>query len=154
MHDGGRLSAWAAAAEPGADVAISGPGRGYEIPAAAQRLLLAGDETAIPAISQLLEVIPSSVGVRVIVEIATPEAELSLPGRAEVEWVLSVSGEPPGGAMVDAVRRDPFADDAHLWVAGEAAAVQRIRKHAFDERAIPRSHAVIRGYWKFGRAET
>ena len=36
-------------------------------------------------------------------------------------------------------------------MAGEAAAVQRIRHHLFDERGLSRSHAVVRGYWKHGR---
>jgi NADPH-dependent ferric siderophore reductase len=39
-----------------------------------------------------------------------------------------------------------------VWVAGEAAAVQRIRRHLFDERRIPRSQTSVRGYWKHGRA--
>ena len=41
-----------------------------------------------------------------------------------------------------------------IWAAGEAAAVQRLRKHYFDERGVPRSHATIRGYWKVGRDGT
>jgi NADPH-dependent ferric siderophore reductase len=150
FHDGGRLSAWAKAVAPGAAVAISGPGRGYEIPKTGD-LLLAGDETALPAIAQLLELVPAEVAVRVVVEIATPEAELPIPG---VRWVASVPDAPPGTALVDTVRAEPLTDETRLWVAGEAAAVQRIRKYAFDECAIPRSHAVIRGYWKHGRAET
>jgi len=36
-------------------------------------------------------------------------------------------------------------------VAGEAAAVQRIRRHLFTERGVTRSHAAVRGYWKHGR---
>ena len=41
-----------------------------------------------------------------------------------------------------------------MWAAGEAAAVQRIRKLLFDERGVPRSQATIRGYWKVGRDGT
>lgn len=150
VHDGGRLSAWATAAESGAPVAISGPGRGYEIPDSGD-LLLAGDETALPAIAQLLELVSDAVAVRAVVEITTPDAQLPVPG---VRWVMSVPDAPPGTALVDAVRAETLADGTRLWVAGEAAAVQRIRKYVFDERGIPRSHAVIRGYWKHGRAET
>jgi NADPH-dependent ferric siderophore reductase len=150
VHEGGRLSAWATTVEPGAVVAISGPGRGYEIPEGGT-LLLAGDETALPAIAQLLETISDAVAVRAIVEITTPAAELPLP---DVRWVASVPDTPPGTALVEAVRAETLTDETRLWVAGEAAAVQRIRKYVFDERAIPRSHAVIRGYWKHGRAET
>jgi NADPH-dependent ferric siderophore reductase len=39
-----------------------------------------------------------------------------------------------------------------VWAAGEAAAVQRIRRHLFEELAVARSHTWIRGYWKHGRA--
>jgi len=41
-----------------------------------------------------------------------------------------------------------------VWVAGEAAAVQRIRRALFEERGVPRSRATVRGYWKHGRAGT
>jgi NADPH-dependent ferric siderophore reductase len=52
LHDGGAMSDWAGAAAPGDAAAISGPGRCYRIDADAPVFLLAGDETAIPAISQ------------------------------------------------------------------------------------------------------
>jgi NADPH-dependent ferric siderophore reductase len=39
-----------------------------------------------------------------------------------------------------------------VWVAGEAAAVQRVRRHLFEERGIPRALTWVRGYWKHGRA--
>ena len=41
-----------------------------------------------------------------------------------------------------------------VWVAGEAAAVQKIRKHLFDQRGMSRSDATVRGYWKHGRSAT
>ncbi|MGH9289766.1 MAG: siderophore-interacting protein, partial [Acidimicrobiales bacterium] len=58
-HAAGVASEWARAAEPGNPAAGSGPGRGYTIHRDAPAFLLAGDETAIPAISQLLEVLPA-----------------------------------------------------------------------------------------------
>ena len=48
VHEGGVLSAWASEAVPGSGVAVSGPGRGYEIDPDAPGYLLAGDETALP----------------------------------------------------------------------------------------------------------
>jgi NADPH-dependent ferric siderophore reductase len=29
---------------------------------------------------------------------------------------------------------------------------QRIRRHLFEERGLPRPQATVRGYWKHGRA--
>ena len=39
-------------------------------------------------------------------------------------------------------------------MAGEAAAVQRIRRHLFEDRGLTRAQATVRGYWKRGRAAT
>jgi NADPH-dependent ferric siderophore reductase len=38
-----------------------------------------------------------------------------------------------------------------VWAAGEAAAMQRIRKYLFREIDFPRSDAHVRGYWKRGK---
>ena len=79
IHGGGVASQWAEAAEPGDPAAISGPGRGYAIDRDAPAFLLAGDETAIPAISQLLEALPAETPVQVHIEVAHPDARLALP---------------------------------------------------------------------------
>lgn len=154
-HDGGAASDWAKAAQPGDEVAVSGPGRGYEIDTGASSYLLAGDETAIPAIAQLLEEMPASMPTRVLIEIADPSARLSLPDHttADVEWVDNPADAAPGAALVEAVRGLADVPPA-VWVAGEAAAVQKIRKHLFDERGMSRSEATVRGYWKYGRSAT
>jgi NADPH-dependent ferric siderophore reductase len=149
-HGGGVASGWAAAAEAGDPVAVSGPGRGYAIDPEAGELLLAGDETALPAISQLLEVLPAATAVSVHVEVADPSAELALPGQ--VGWHLLPDGEAPGAALVAAVAGATFGPDARVWAAGEAAAMQRIRRHLFEERGLSRRSAVVRGYWKVGRS--
>ena len=54
--------------------------------------------------------------------------------------------------LPDSVAALAIAADARVWVAGEAAAMQRIRKHLFEERGLPRAHCTVRGYWKRGRA--
>lgn len=154
IHPQGVAAAWAMQARPGAAAAISGPGRGYDIDAAARNVVLAGDESALPAISQLLEHLPPEAEVDVAIEVADPAARVALPGHpgARVTWHDLPTDGDPGATLLTAVRALPFADDAHIWVAGEAAGVQRIRRHLFDERGVERSRAVVRGYWKQGRA--
>ena len=80
VHGNGIASRWAASATPGTRAAISGPGRGYTIDRDAPPFVLAGDETAIPAMSQLLELLPAETPVAVHVEVARPDARLALPG--------------------------------------------------------------------------
>ena len=153
LHDRGPLSAWARAATAGNQVAVSGTGRGYSMDPAARSYLLAGDESAIPAIRQLLDALGGRARVDVVIEIAHPDARLDLacPAGSNIRWVDLPSSAAPGEALVAAVTSAEIDPGARVWAAGEAAAVQRIRKHLFDERGIARSAAVVRGYWKQGR---
>ena len=145
---------WADAATPGAPAAVSGPGRGYTIDRDAPAFLLAGDETAIPAISQLLEALPASTPVQAHIEVAHPDARMALPRHpsATVEWYDLPSGAPVGDALVAAVRGADLAPATRVWVAGEAATMQRIRRDLFEHRGLSRAQATVRGYWKHGRA--
>ncbi len=154
VHDGGTASAWALEAKAGDEAALSGPGRGYPVDPEAQGFLLGGDESAIPAISQLLEELPQDKPIHVLIEVAAPEARLELPKHpgATVEWLDLPDGAPPGDALVGAVTQADLPEGHRIWAAGEAAAMQRIRRHLLDERQLPRSATWIRGYWKTGRA--
>ena len=154
LHDGGTATAWAAAAAPGDEVAVSGPGRGYDVDAEAPAYLLAGDETALPAMAQLLGAIPATTPVQVLAEVASSDARLPLPDHpgAIVRWLDLPPGATAGDTLVAAVADAELPEGALVWAAGEAAAVQRIRRHLFDERGLPRSRTTVRGYWKHGRA--
>ena len=83
-----------------------------------------------------------------------PDARVDLPPHpgAEVRWLDHVAGTPPGDALVAAVRDADISPDTHVWAAGEAASMQRIRKHLADDRDHPRAQCTVRGYWKHGRA--
>lgn len=155
IHGNGVASGWAARAQPGAVAAISGPGRGYTIDADAPAFLLAGDETAIPAISQLLGLLPAGTPIQVHIEVGRPDARFALPPHpfATVAWYDLAPAAPPGDALVAAVRAAPLVPGERVWAAGEAAAMQRIRRYLFEELAKPRAEATVRGYWKRGRAE-
>ena len=154
LHGHGVASQWAEAAQPGAPAAVSGPGRGHAVDPDAPGFLLAGDETAIPAVRQLLTVLPPDAPVQVHVEVARPDGRLDLPAHpaAVVLWHDLPTGAPAGETLVAAVRHAEVGEGVRVWAAGEAAAMQRIRRHLFEERALPRAHATIRGYWKHGRS--
>ena len=153
IHGRGGASAWAQTAGPGGPVAVSGPARGYRFDRDAADFLLAGDETALPAIGQLLEALPGGAPVQAAIEVGAPDGRLALPGRPRttVNWLDASPGAPPGEALVAAVRGAELGPDTAVWVAGEAAAVQRVRRHLFEERGLPRARATVRGYWKYGR---
>lgn len=150
--DRGLAAQWAAQGPIGTTAAISGPARGYDVDPAASLLVLGGDETAVPAISQILEALPARVGASVFLEV--PGTELPpIPSHPKclVEWIAPAPGG-PGRALAERLGEVDLPDASRLWAAGEAAAMQRIRQRLFHERNIPRGQATIRGYWKHGRA--
>ena len=102
IHEDGKVSTWVESAETGSVAAISGPGRGYRIDPDASGFVLAGDETAIPAISQLLEEIPAAIPIQVIIEVVEPSARVTLPShaRAATTWVDLDLESAPGDALV------------------------------------------------------
>jgi NADPH-dependent ferric siderophore reductase len=153
VHAGGIASDWVANASIGGEAAVSGPGRGYGIDADAPSFLVGGDESAIPAIAQLLVALPDPTPVDVHIEVARPDARLALPEHpsATISWHDLAPGGRSGDALFAAVQAADIDPGARVWVAGEAAAVQRIRKHLFEDRAFPRNQTTVRGYWKHGR---
>jgi len=156
LHGSGRASTWAEQADAGGEVAVSGPGRGYEVDGGTRQFLLAGDETALPALTQVLRALPAAATVAVHVEVADASAHIPMPPHRKVtiEWHELPAGAMPGDALVDAVGAADVTPEHRVWVAGEAASVQRIRKHLFDTVGIARERTVVRGYWKHGRRGT
>jgi NADPH-dependent ferric siderophore reductase len=153
LHGSGPMASWAASASAGDPVAISGTGRGYTVLGGVP-YVLAGDEAALPAITTILDALPSDTSAQVLVEVAHLDAELPLrlPEAATVGWHELPVGSPPGSALVDAVVSTAIPPDARVWAAGEAASVQRIRRHLFETVGLPRAQCSVRGYWKHGRA--
>jgi NADPH-dependent ferric siderophore reductase len=154
VHGAGPASQWATSVEPGAVAAVSGPGRGYTVDASAGAFLIAGDETALPAIAQLLPLLPPSATIAVHVEVAHTDARLPLPHhpRATVNWHDAPADAHPDTALVDAVLGAEVDGETRVWIAGEAASMQRIRRNLFTDRTLARTNTTIRGYWKHGRA--
>lgn len=154
LHEGGPLSEWAVRAGPGDPVAVSGPGRGHPIDRGATGYVIVGDESAIPAIAQILDDLPMAVPSVTHVEIGSPDAALALPRRARgsIDWHLAKPDEAPGARLIEALRDTRLARGNTVWAAGEAAAMQRIRRHLADDRGWPRNATTVRGYWKAGRS--
>lgn len=107
--DGGPASRWAAAAEIGQRLVIVGPTAGDEDsrpgiewnPGTAGQLLLAGDETAAPAICAILESLPSNA--RGVAFIEVPHAADALavrsPDGVEVRWLHRAPGATGSGPI-------------------------------------------------------
>jgi NADPH-dependent ferric siderophore reductase len=151
----GLAGPWAAAAAVGDEVLISGPGGGYSPDPAAGWHLLAGDESALPAISAALERMPDGAAVDAFIEVHGPADELAeLAAFAErITWLHRGTGA-VGSRLVDAVRAwSPpagAAADGQAFVHGEAAMVKELRRHLRVDRGLPLDRLSISGYWRAG----
>ncbi|MFF9070851.1 siderophore-interacting protein [Streptomyces sp. NPDC014872] len=146
--DDGPAARWGRGARPGEVLGMVGPSAAYARPLpAADWLLLAGDETALPAIGTLLESLSAGSRAVVYAEVADA-AEHRMPhspGEVSVHWV----DRDRGGALVDAVRAAELpAGPGAAWLAGEAGAVRALRRHLVGERGLPRNAVEFSGYWR------
>jgi NADPH-dependent ferric siderophore reductase len=159
--DGGQASRWAARARPGDRVTILGPtgpdngGVDFRPPPEADWVLIAADETALPAVAGILAWLPADAWARVWIEIPHVEDLRELPTAAgtEITWLIRAGS--PGRALLDAVlaAADLPAGRAYAWIAGEARVVRELRRHLVGERGFDRSAVTFTGYWRLGATE-
>jgi NADPH-dependent ferric siderophore reductase len=154
LHGDGPAATWAAAAAPGAVLGVASAAPLGEAPAG--WLLLAGDETALPAISRILAAAgPQTRGIALL-EVAGPEEEQQLPAPAGVElrWLHRSAAAPGAPLLADAVAAlpRPEGEDLFAWVGAESATVRTVRADLRGRWGLrrPQHHAI--GYWRRGRA--
>ncbi len=148
-------SGFALTARPGDPVGMTGPGGGTA--GRAKWYLLAGDETALPAISRILEELPE--GVKAVVRVEVPDAgeEQALESRADLDlqWLHRNDAEAGTTTLLeDAVRAVEFPhgeDDVFVWAGCEFAAFRSIRALMRKERGLPRERQLIVAYWRRGQ---
>jgi NADPH-dependent ferric siderophore reductase len=153
--DEGLAGPWAANARRGDPVAFLGPRGAYVPSAEADWHLLAGDESALPAIAASVEQLPDGAAAWIFIEVAGAEEEqkLATSGSAEVVWVHR-GDRVVGEALVDAVRALDFpAGAVQAFVHGEATFVKELRHLLRVERGIAREQLSISGYWRRGTDE-
>lgn len=156
---------WAATAQPGQPLYVMGPSGAYAPDPSADWHLLAGDETALPAISVALEALPANAIGQVFIEVADPEDEVSLiaPEGVQINWLYrggraDLVGEDRAGdfaPLVEAVKTAFWMPgQVHAFIHGEAQAVMHnLRHYIRKERGVDAKWASISGYWRRGRTE-
>ncbi|WP_460065978.1 siderophore-interacting protein [Streptomyces sp. YKOK-I1] len=152
----GPASAWAARAEPGDRVVLLGPALSdnrairFRPPHDTDLVVLWGDETALPAISAILESLPSGQRVRAWIEVRDTGTvrDLTTLADAEITWVGA-------GHSLDVVRAAqlPPAARPYVWIAGESGTVKALRRHFVQECGIDRRRVTFVGYWREGLTE-
>ncbi|MDB5665132.1 siderophore-interacting protein [Cypionkella sp.] len=151
LHGKGRTCRWAESVQRGAMVGLIGPGGGY-LPMA-RHLVLAGDETALPAIARILETAaPDTLGDAIIlVPNAAAMQPLIAPPEVQVIWLFRTAGDTlESGLTTVAMPRAGLAGGRQLWIAGERSECQRLRGQFNVASGWAKSDTTIAGYWTAG----
>lgn len=136
-------------ARPGDLCGMSGPyGLGIR---SASWYLLAGDETALPAIARILEELPDDARGTALIEVEDTADELPLqaPAGVAVRWLHRQSAEGTG-PLVEAVRSLTLPTDTaslFAWVACELDDLARLREH-LRGCGIDRDRMLAVAYWR------
>lgn len=157
LHGDGPASSWAAGAVVGSKLVIGGPRGSMVVPAAFDWYLLAGDETALPALGRRIEELPAGSKIVAIIEVADPAEQQHFETVADLTLTyLHRNGQPAGTTtmLLDAIRAMSLPPGtAYAYIAGEVTMAQAIRAHLSDERGFDPQYIKAAGYWRLGVAD-
>lgn len=153
LHDHGIAGSWAMVAQPGDKIGVLGP-RGHHLyPTDYSHYIIIGDETALPAVSRLVEELPSTISATVVVEVDNPKEDQKLHSQAPVTITWIHRSENEGESTLAQVVRTlslPEDDNWFVFAAGEAGEMKDIRHYFRRELSISKERLDIDGYWKKG----
>ncbi|OHV84257.1 siderophore-interacting protein [Rhizobium sp. LCM 4573] len=144
---------FAQTAQSGDVIGMIGPG-GENVPEAAN-VMLFGDDTALPAISRMLDNLPEDRRAEVYIEVNGPEDVQALPAKnASLRWLFR-AGRPAGttGLLSETLRKiDPstLPEDIYVWAGCEFSDFKEIRKIVRKEWGIPKERQLVVAYWRRG----
>ncbi|THF65427.1 siderophore-interacting protein [Pseudothauera nasutitermitis] len=159
LHEpSGPGGSWAQRARPGDLVGMRGPGGlGAR---EADWYLLAGDETALPAIARILENLPAEARGVALIETQDDSGRLNLraPAGIAVRWLLRGTHAPGTTALLpDAVRAVDWPAPGtrwFVWAGLEFDAFRAVREYVRKERGLTAAEHLVVAYWRRGRSET
>ena len=157
LHEpAGPAAQWAKDARPGDRIVVGGPGAKKLVDNTADWFLIAGDMTALPALSVNLEQLPADAKGHAVIEVldASDIQPLRHPAGVELHWLVNPHpGEAPQ-LLVDRLRELTWLPGRpSIWAACEFSAMRALRKHFKEERQVDRRDLYISSYWKLGSSE-
>lgn len=122
-------------------------------PGEARRVLVVGDDTAVPAVRNICRSLRPGVQGRVLLEVPTDGdvQDVAVPRGVEVDWFVRERGQRivtgAAGAAHDDLWVEGCAGDRFAWVAGESAWVRGLRPLVAD-LGFARHESSFMGYWR------
>ncbi|HKP07642.1 MAG TPA: siderophore-interacting protein, partial [Microbacterium sp.] len=120
--------------------------------------LLAGDETAVPAIRRFAQAMNADAIGRIVVEVRDAAHELAIDAPAGIVVEQAHRGIRPAGsalaARLDSVTTADRPDGAVFgFVAAEQSIVRPGRALLLDRWGLEPDAVIVKGYWKAGETE-
>lgn len=153
----GRVAQWAASAGPGDPVAFLDEGLLFNPPPDTSAVVLAGDESALPALAGILRSLPPDTTGRAVLEVPGPAGVRALPHPAGVtlQWVVRAERDPaatPGAAALSAFTAAPQhtkLDPArtYAFLVGESRLATEGRRQLVRQ-GLPKDRITFCGFWK------
>ena len=156
LHGVGPATAWAAQAAPGQWIGMGGPRGSRLIPEDCDTFLLAGDETALPAIARHLEEMRPGARALVLIEVADAREERHLPtaANASIAWLPRAGAQAGTSGLLEQALRNLSlpAGETYAWIAAEIETARRLRRYLVEEEGIAGDQIRAAGYWRVGEA--
>jgi len=155
--DGGPASAWANRASVGDPITISRPGPKKLVDFSADWFLIAGDMTALPAISVNIEQLPEDAKGYVAIEILSEadKQNFVLPDGVSLHWILNPNQNREEFPLFEKVKELEFLPGKpSMWVAGEFHTSRAIRRYLKLDRGVQRDEIYVSSYWHLGLTDS
>ncbi|MCJ2181955.1 siderophore-interacting protein [Novosphingobium sp. 1949] len=152
----GPATNWASRVQPGETIEVGGPGAAKPLPEGFDFYLVAGDMTAIPAISVNLEALPREARGLAVIEIQQEGDRVAIdaPEGVEIRWVVNPHPGDHPELLVDALKAFGWPEGrVYGWAASEFSAMRLMRQYLREERALTPAELYISSYWKLGLDE-
>ncbi len=155
--DHGVAGPWAQRASAGDQIALIDQGCGFDLLDDADFHLLAGDESAVPALLGILRDLPKDAKGLAIIEVPTSADIQSAPAPEgfDVRWLARDGSTQPAGAAALAALRE-FAPEKpqtlSAYVVGERILATEGRRHLVKV-GVPKGRISFVGYWRAGKAQ-
>ena len=153
--DEGIAAPWAARAEPGDVLTMSGAGGAYRPDPDCDWYLLAGDESALPAICSALEALPGDARGLAYLETSDPGQYLDAkpPAGLEIVWLQRPEPGSRPQLLADTLLAGPWLSGrADVFAHGERESMKAVRA-ALKTRLGDGDQLSLSGYWAAGRTE-
>lgn len=155
--DGSVASRWARHAQVGDTLGLVGPGGPDPLLAPADWHFLAGDLTALPAISAILEMLPASAKGEVFIEVDDLDNQhpLTHPKHINIHWLEREKGVGETSPLYLALNsvKPPHGLSMSAFIAGENNTVVACRNLLKSRFALSRKEMYAIPYWCRGKNE-